>query len=114
MQGQAIAISSLSDVFKVTICDLGPPVKGKIPSVRFVSDVLTGLPHCVRVHIWRNPLRDDAFFRIQRYSDVPLWSHRRPGDEERKSRDRLEEEIQVQSQLPALPGQVDRLHRGAP
>jgi hypothetical protein len=59
-------------------------------------------------------LRAEAFFRTERYSDVPLWSNRPLGDEECGSRGRLEEEIKVQIQLRALSEQLDRIRRGAP
>lgn len=59
-------------------------------------------------------LRTEAYFRTQRYSDAPLWSNRPLGDEECRSRGRLEEEIKVQIQLRALSDQLERLRRGAP
>lgn len=59
-------------------------------------------------------LRIEAFFRTQRYSDALLWSNRPLGDEECRSRGRLEEEIRMQIQLRALTDQLDRLRRGAP
>ena len=59
-------------------------------------------------------LRAEAYFRTQRYSDIPLWFKRLLGDQECGSRGRLEEEVKMQIQLRALSGEIERLRLGAP
>jgi hypothetical protein len=88
----------------------GRPVLGQAFHAKQARLVLTLSP----VRRGETNLRTEAYFRTQRYSDVPLWSNQPLGDEECSSRGRLEEEIKVQIQLRVLSDQLDRLRRGAP